>query len=71
VFGAPGGNSAVASGSRLYLPVAGDGFVKLAELNFSSEDGPGLFGNKNQLLDEWRKTLGLSLVAPQGSDEQL
>jgi WD40 repeat protein len=71
VFGDPARNRAVASGSRLYLPVAGDGFASLAELNFSLDRGPGLFGNKEQLLEEWRRRLGLSLVAAQGPDEQL
>jgi len=60
VFG-PYSNSAVATGSRLYLPVAGDTFVRLAELNFADDKGPKLFGNKQQLLEEWVRRLGISI----------
>jgi len=60
VFG-PYSNSAVATGSRLYLPVAGDTFVRLAELKFADDKGPKLFGNKQQLLEEWVRRLGISI----------
>ena len=58
---------AAALGNRLFLPVAADGYPRLAELSFTAAQGPGLFGNKNQLLDEWRRKL--ALVAPQRPDE--
>ncbi len=71
VFGDEAGDAAAQSGSRLYLPIAGDGFMRLAEFYFSAEQWPALFGNRIQLLEEWRRRLGLSVVAPQGTDEQL
>jgi hypothetical protein len=67
VFGDPDANDAATSGNRVYLPVAGDGFVRLAELNFLSTGGPGLFGNKDQLIEEWRRKL--AIVAPQSPNE--
>ena len=57
VFGDPA-IGAAALGNRVYLPVAGDGFVHLAELNFGAVHGPGLFGNKDKLLEEWRRKIG-------------
>jgi len=60
VFG-PYTNAAAATGSRLYMPVAGDTFVRLMELNFSGDKGPSLFGNKQQLLEEWQRRLGVPI----------
>jgi hypothetical protein len=59
VFGGSSARTAAPSGNRVYLPVAGDGFVQLAELNFEMNRGPALFGNKDMLLDEWRARLGI------------
>ena len=67
VFGDPDTDDATTLGNRVYLPVAGDGFARLAELNFTSARGPRLFGNKDRLLDEWRRKL--AIVAPQSPDE--
>jgi len=67
VFGDPERDEAAALGNRFYLPVAADGYPRLAELNFTATRGPGLFGNKDQLLDEWRRKL--ALVTPESSDE--
>jgi WD40 repeat protein len=58
VFG-PHSDSAAATASRLYLPVAGDSFVRLVQLNFGDDQGPGLFGNKQNLLEEWYDRLGV------------
>lgn len=65
VFGDPEVDSAL--GNRFYLPVAGEGFARLAELSFSGPGEPGLFGNKDQLIEEWSRRL--ALVAAQGPDE--
>ncbi|MDH3533111.1 MAG: hypothetical protein OEO82_09280, partial [Gammaproteobacteria bacterium] len=59
VFGTAADGGAAATASRVYLPIAGDGFVQLAELNFATMQAPGLFGNKDELLAEWRRKLGL------------
>ena len=69
VFGDVESDPSLRWGSRLYLPVAADGLLKLAELRLGGDQGPGLFGNKAQLLEEWRGRLGLAVAAAQSSDE--
>jgi WD40 repeat protein len=51
------------SGSRLYLPVGSDGGIQLAELEFGDSDGAGLFGNREDLLSDWRKRLAVAPTA--------
>ena len=60
VFGATDRNRVEGLGNLLYLPVVGGGFVRLTQLSFAGAKGPGLFGNKDQLLEEWRDRLGLN-----------
>jgi WD40 repeat protein len=67
VFGDPRLDEAAALGNGFFLPVAADGYPRLAELSFTAMRGPGLFGNKDQLIDEWRRKL--AIVAAQSSDE--
>ncbi len=67
VFGDPAQDEATALGNRFFLPVAGAGFPRLAELRFAGSGHPGLFGNKDELIAEWRRKL--ALVTPQRSDE--
>ena len=67
VFGDPGVDEAAALGNRFYLPMAADGYPRLAELSFSASHAQGLFGNKDQLFDEWRRRL--AFVPAQGTDE--
>jgi WD40 repeat protein len=64
VFGDISKNSMAATGTRVYLPIASDGFVELAELNFDHSRGPALFGNKEMLLAEWQHRFGLDQAAP-------
>ncbi len=61
VFGAHGNGDRNAnfSGSRVYLPVVRHGGVHLAQLRFDDSDGTGLFGNRENLLNEWRTRLSL------------
>jgi WD40 repeat protein len=59
VFGDSNTDKAAPLGNRIYLPLAGDGFVQLVELNFDSNRGPALFGNRELLLNEWRVRLGI------------
>lgn len=54
VFGPSGSDTA----NRAYLPAARNGFVELVELGFPGSSNPGLFGNKEELLAEWRQRLG-------------
>ena len=53
-----GFDGAAALANRVYVPVPGAGFVRLAEISFGDLSGPGLFGNRDTLLDEWRRKLG-------------
>ena len=47
-------------GSYLFLPVFGDGGVHLAQMRFDDSEGNGLFGNRENLLAEWRARLSIS-----------
>jgi hypothetical protein len=67
VFGDPSANRSAAVGGTVYLPVAGDGQARLAELNFASSRGAGLFGSKDELLEDWRDRL--AFVPAQGANE--
>ncbi len=42
------------SGRNMYLPVARNGFAELVELSFDGSGYAGLFGNKDELLNQWR-----------------
>ncbi len=46
--------------TRVLIPVSGDGLVQLTELSFDASKGAALFGNKEELLVEWRLRLGLN-----------
>jgi hypothetical protein len=54
VFGPSGSDTA----NRAYLPAARNGFIELVELGFPGSSIPGLFGNRDELLTEWRQRLG-------------
>ncbi|MBT8103657.1 MAG: AAA-like domain-containing protein [Gammaproteobacteria bacterium] len=51
--------------NRLYLPAVRNGFVELVELAFRGSSNPGLFGNKDELLQEWQTRLTGNAV-PEG-----
>lgn len=44
---------------RAYLPAARNGVVELVELAFPGASQPGLLGNYEELLGEWRSRLGV------------
>ena len=67
VFGDPELDEAAALGNRFYLPVAADGYPRLAELSFALTEGPGLFGSRESLLEEWRRKL--AFVPAQSTDQ--
>jgi len=54
VFGPAGSDTA----NRSYLPTARNDFVELVELAFPGSARPGLFGDRGELLAEWRARLG-------------
>jgi WD40 repeat protein len=58
VFGPVGSDTA----NRAYFPAARNGFVDLVELAFPGSARPGLFGNREDLLAEWRDRLGVSVA---------
>jgi len=49
-----------AVGSYLFLPVVGEGGVHLAQMRFDDSEGAGLFGNRENLLAEWRARLSIA-----------
>lgn len=55
VFGSA--DAAGASANRTYVPALRNGFVELVELDFRGSSNPGLFGNREELLDEWQPRL--------------
>jgi len=57
-------DATAAGANRLYLPAARKGFVEFVELGFRGSSNPGLFGNKNELLNEWRPRLRGIMVPP-------
>jgi hypothetical protein len=55
-------------GNRVMLLTRDAGFAEVAQLDFTFETGPTLFGSHEQLLEEWRPKLGMAPVrAPQSS----
>jgi len=42
---------------RMYLPVARNSYVEIVELGFGGTSSAGLFGNKDELLNEWRERI--------------
>ena len=52
-------------GNRLMLLTRDAGFPEVAQLDFTYESGPTLFGSREQLLEEWRPKLGMTPATPQ------
>ena len=50
-------------GYRTYVPAVRTGAVELVELGFPGSSGPGLFGGRDALLDEWEPKLRNAVVA--------
>ena len=61
VFG-PGDDPKSANAGEFFLPIARDGNVELALTRFETTDGPGLFGNRETLLSEWRQRLAIPVA---------
>ncbi len=66
VFGGPVAKDGAALGNRLLLPIAGDGFVQLADLRFTNSQGPSLFGSRDRLIEEWNRKLARAQPLPDG-----
>jgi WD40 repeat protein len=55
-----------ATANGTYLATASAGFIELVELGFDGAPGPMLFGNRDELLSEWRlRLLGIAALLPQ------
>ncbi len=55
------------AGNEIYLPVTRVDGITLSRLLFDSGETPGLFGNPNELIQEWRGKLGMTTEARWGS----
>lgn len=51
--------------NRTYIPAVRNDSVELLELSFRGSSNPGLFGNKDKLINEWRSRLEGVLVSPE------
>ena len=51
-----------ALGRTVFVPVADAGFVRMAELAFGTSNATGLFGSRQDLLEEWNAKLGTAVV---------
>ena len=51
-------------GDRVMFLTRDAGFPKVVELQFSHSEGPALFGNKDKLIADWRRKLGLERESP-------
>ncbi len=59
-------SSSTSAGNEIQLPVIRAGSVALAELRFDSSATPALFGNRDELIEEWREKLGMTTEARWG-----
>jgi WD40 repeat protein len=68
-----GGNivvsAATSAGNEIQLPVIRGGAVTLARLRYDAADNPGLFGNRDELIEEWLAKLGMTMEARWGTAE--
>ncbi len=64
VFGDATNNSASASGNRVFVATSGDGFMRLVEVRLGAGSGVGLFGNKDELIEEWQRKLAVAEIDP-------
>jgi len=52
------------AGNELYMPLSQGGNLTLGRLSFDSGQGPSLFGNREDLLTDWRRKLGTVADSP-------
>ncbi len=60
-------SAATSAGNEIQLPVNRAGSVTLAKLRFDSSETPALFGNRDELIEEWRDKLGMAMEARWGT----
>ena len=60
-------SEATSAGNEIQLPVVRAGSVTLETLRFDSSATPALFGNRDELIEEWRDKLGMTTEARWGT----
>jgi hypothetical protein len=60
-------SSEASAGNEIHVPVIRAGSVTLARLRFDSSETPALFGNRDELIREWRDRLGMTTEARWGT----
>ena len=53
-------NSTTSAGNEIHMPIVRAGSVTLKRLRFDSNEAPGLFGNRDELIREWHDRLGMT-----------
>jgi hypothetical protein len=56
--------SGLRDNDRVLILTRETGFAEMAELQFDYSDGPSLIGNREELLDEWRRKLAVEPQTP-------
>jgi hypothetical protein len=60
-------SAATSAGNEIQIPVIRAGSIALKRLQFESSSAPGLFGNRDELIEEWRDRLGMATEARWGT----
>jgi len=60
----PGGDTLAAHGDELLVLTNDPGRVEIARIGFVHDEGPLLFGDRDALLEDWRRRLGRSTAPP-------
>ena len=60
-------SAATSAGNEIQIPVMRAGMIVLKQLQFDSSATPGLFGNRDELIEEWRDRLGMEMEARWGA----
>ncbi len=60
-------NSATSAGNEIQLPVMRADAVGLTQLRFDSSEAAALFGDSDELIEEWRDKLGMATEARWGA----
>jgi len=60
-------SAATSAGNEIRLPVIRAGSARLEKLRFDASETPALFGNRDELIEEWRDKLGMAMEARWGT----
>ena len=62
-------SEATSAGNEIQIPVIRGGSLRLEKLRFDYTETPALFGNRDELIEEWRDKLGMTMEARWGMAE--